>query len=834
MLSEFKDAHRTTGTMAPSPTPEKVPKLEAGIDKPGNAGDAFNVKDENEYASGISLVLLMISLMLGMFLVALDNTILSTAIPKITDEFEDLNQVSWYGAAYFMTFGGFQSTWGKLYKYNPCQNGCSSGHEKRVPRPSQRAQAGHAGLQTPMPTVKRRRLDKGPPKAYVLMPQPPKVPSLMPPPPCTIAPELLLSSPPLSPLFRFTSQVGASPPPPPLPLSSPLFISDTGPSSESEPEQEQEQEQEQKQDPRESLRYKLVVKIHGKGSHSLPLAWESLVSNALVPCINDYREGLVVNLTVHCELASEPAQAPDATQAQAVLVATQKGRVSTTSRQLNEVPAVIAQQAASGDFSHCFVAAEGDFLNNHFPLIPAVLVPWYAEIRAGNADVERPSHNVVLKMKTATALQEARREKESRQKGAIGSGVSEGTSKRRLSHGGLPQLLFHFNQNIFNGANTLHIKLWYLISILIFQVGSIVCAVAKNPTTLIVGRAIQGVGGSGVTVGLFCIVAFATPPAKRPQYLGMVGAMYVIAAVMSPLLGGAFTQRLTWRWCFWINLPKSSTVIGLLVGFVLLLPVFIAWELFQQEYAMIVPRIFAKRYNWSGAFFMVFFSGSYFVILYYLPIYFQSVHNATPIGSGVRMLALIIPLTFAAIAQGFAFTRIGIVPVFWLIGGSLGAIGSGLFYTMDEATGTGKWIGFQIIVGSAVGLTTQVALQNAQVQVSFEDLSQATAIINFCLTVGGSFFISAAQCGFNNQLIKHFIENLPDLNPALALSTGATQIRTASTPEQVPIVISGYITGLQTVFVITTAAFGFAVVVGLLGSWKKLSAEDIKRVQIGA
>jgi hypothetical protein len=139
---------------------------------------------------------------------------------------------------------------------------------------------------------------------------------------------------------------------------------------------------------------------------------------------------------------------------------------------------------------------------------------------------------------------------------------------------------------------------------------------------------------------------------------------------------------------------------------------------------------FAKRYIWSGAFFMVFFSGSYFVVLYYLPLYFQAVHNANPIGSGVRMLALIIPLTFAAIAQGFAFTKIGIVPLFWLIGGSLGAIGSGLFYTMDETSGPGKWIGFQIIVGFAVGLTTQVALQNAQVQVRSEDLSQATAIIN--------------------------------------------------------------------------------------------------------
>jgi hypothetical protein len=156
-----------------------------------------------------------------------------------------------------------------------------------------------------------------------------------------------------------------------------------------------------------------------------------------------------------------------------------------------------------------------------------------------------------------------------------------------------------------------------------------------------------------------------------------------------------------------------------------------------------------------------------------------------------------------------------------------------------------------IVVGFAVGLTTQVALQNAQVQVGVEDLSQATAIINckifsqnhtsatltidnpVCLTVGGSFFVSAAQCDFNNQLLRYFAENLPELNPALALSTGATQIRTAFTTEQVPIVIDGYIAGLQTVFAVTTAAFGFAALFGLLGSWKRLSAEDIKRVQDG-
>lgn len=127
---------------------------------------------------------------------------------------------------------------------------------------------------------------------------------------------------------------------------------------------------------------------------------------------------------------------------------------------------------------------------------------------------------------------------------------------------------------------------------------------------------------------------------------------------------------------------------------------------------------------------MFFFGGAYFIVLYYLPIYFQSVYNNSPIGSGVKMLALILPLTFAAIVQGIALSKIGIVPLFWIIGGALGTIGCGLFYTMNAHTATGKWIGYQIIVGFTNGCTFQVALSNGQVHASPEDMSQVTAIIN--------------------------------------------------------------------------------------------------------
>jgi ABC-type proline/glycine betaine transport system permease subunit len=102
------------------------------------------------------------------------------------------------------------------------------------------------------------------------------------------------------------------------------------------------------------------------------------------------------------------------------------------------------------------------------------------------------------------------------------------------------------------------------------------------------------------------------------------------------------------------------------------------------------------------------------------------------------------------------------------------------------------------------------------------------------VTVGGAFFVSAAQSAFNNQLIKTLAANLPDIDPAMALGIGATKIREDFSAAQVPIVVDAYMDGLKAVFAITVAAFGISTLIGLFGSWKKINAAHLKAAGGGA
>ena len=101
----------------------------------------------------------------------------------------------------------------------------------------------------------------------------------------------------------------------------------------------------------------------------------------------------------------------------------------------------------------------------------------------------------------------------------------------------------------------------YFASILIFLVGSIVAATAQSSIPLIVARALQGLGCSGSIGGSVLMINYVAHPSKQPMFIGLWATVYMISTIIGPLIGGAFTTHVTWRWCFWINLPVGGPVL---------------------------------------------------------------------------------------------------------------------------------------------------------------------------------------------------------------------------------------------------------------------------------
>ena len=298
---------------------------------------------------------------------------------------------------------------------------------------------------------------------------------------------------------------------------------------------------------------------------------------------------------------------------------------------------------------------------------------------------------------------------------------------------------------------------WVLVALVsVFEIGPIVCASAPTSDALIVGRVITGAGGAGIASSAFFSISILVPLQSRPKYTGAIGSVFGLASIIGPLLGGYLTA-VTWRWCFWINVPigavslvllvfltpkspppvkpadswlgkvnqldplgffligpaiicmlfaiqwggvkyawSDGRIIALFVVFGLLALTFIVSQIWRQDKATIPPHIFLQRSIWVGSIAMIGIGSCLVIYCFYLPIWFQVIQGKSPQSSGLSLLPLLLSNVVAVIGGGIATSILGYYTPFMIAGSIILFVGSALITTWQVNAGSGIWTGYQV------------------------------------------------------------------------------------------------------------------------------------------
>ncbi|OAX85601.1 hypothetical protein ACJ72_00015 [Emergomyces africanus] len=443
-------------------------------------------------------------------------------------------------------------------------------------------------------------------------------------------------------------------------------------------------------------------------------------------------------------------------------------------------------------------------------------------------------------------------------------------------------------QFLFGKAYTLFsVKRLFLLANAISIVGSILCGAATTSKMLVVGRAVAGFGSAGLFSGCFVILVQSIPLRRRPMFVGLMNAIEGVATLATPLLGGAVTQSLGWRWCFYINPPigavtmaltmlcfsdmpkpsevarltfkqkasqldllsnllllpaltslflalswagikypwNSGQVIGPLITFAVILAAFIYNQFRLGDNAALPPRVIKRRTVVAGFLFIMCTNSTAVVLEYYLPTYYQTVRGYSPAKSGYMMAPIIVGATIGAIIHGTGTTAFGYYAPFMLFASIIMPIAAGLVTTFKVNTSFVQLIMYTAFSGLAYGIGFSGPQNGVQTVLPPEDIPLGLSVILFAQSFGPAVAVAIAQVLFTNQLWANLDGLVPGLTRANIENNGLTDIVTSVPPTKIREVLVGIDKSIIQTWYLVVGLACVTLVGSLLIEWRSVKAK---------